>query len=195
MIFEDPCEYARTIAPLRGTSERPWLAREEILIALDEELCLYDKARLQRIEESEAKGTGLCWLAAYISRIHVRHNTNGSFSWPKYANNPNLPIKKIEECTRCDNTHEECYVPAYYRPATLVIGCELAVSYWESIRRQPLIEIPEPPPLFPDSKNDSWFVFEKDGLDYYNMVILPQAMRHIEREGKYCGLSFSTFLN
>ena len=193
MNFDNPYEKARTLALVRGTADRPWLVPEDILKALDDELCLYDKARVQRIAESDAHEAGLCWLAEFISWIHVRRNTNGSFSWPKFDNNPNLP--KITRCNLCDASGKECHFDGYYRPATLVIGRELAIGYWESIRKQPLIQIPEQPPLHPTEKTESWFVFEKDDIDYLNIVILPQALRRIEWEEKYCDLTLSTFLN
>jgi hypothetical protein len=194
MNFDDPYEKARTIALVHGTADRPWLAPEDILKALDDELCLYDKARVQRIAESDAQKTGLCWLAEFISLIHVHRNTTGTFVEPKFDNNPNLPKKKITSCKLCNATKWKCPFDKYTLPSRLVIGRELAIGYWESIRKLPLISIPEQPPLHPTEETESWFVFEKDDMDYLNMVILPQALRRIEWEEKYCGLTLSTFL-
>ena len=185
MNFNDPYERARTVAHIRGTPESPWLTREGILKALDNELCLYDKARAQRVSKDDAQKTGICWLADYISKIHV---------WRRRATNPLLSKDKIVRCHCCDVGECLFHLGWDTYPPT-IIGHELAIEYWEIMNQQPLIVIPEAPPLFPDSNKETWIVFEKDDLNYYNMVVYPQALRRIEWEKKYFGRSLSEFLD
>ncbi len=191
MNFDEATEKAQTHAHIRGKVGWPWLAHDGILEALDNELCLYDKTRAQRVTEADAHRTGMCFLADFITDVHVWHRGHAS---RRPERNPNLQQEKIDYCERCDCG--KCLFDSGWDtlPPT-IIGYELAVEYWERIKKEPLIDIPEPPPLFPDAEKETWINFEKDDLNYYNIVVHPQALPRIDWERKYYGRCLSGFLD
>ena len=191
MTFDNPHRSAASQLPVRGTDECPWLTREQILDSLDEELCLYDKARLQHIPEADAQRAGLCWLAYLISCSHVRRNTSGSFSWPRLEYNPHLPREKGETCHRCERFSLECGHPGWYHLKNVESGYDLALDYWRRMSKRPPVEVPEEPVR---QAGEEWTAFRKDETGFTTVTLFPAAIRHFEWSRTYKNRSLLQYL-